>query len=50
MDKNYCYGFLYLGNAMKDSGWQKKFIQRAQETVPESMLVKRAVSHLIDLN
>jgi hypothetical protein len=50
MDKNYCYGFLYLGNAVDHNEWKKKFFQRAQETVPESVLVKRTVSPVIDLN
>jgi hypothetical protein len=49
-DKNYCYGFIYLGNETKDDDWKKKFFKRAQKTLPDSVYVKKTVSPVIDMN
>ncbi len=40
IDKNYCYGFIYLGNETEDTDWKKKFFQRAKETLPEIAYLK----------
>jgi hypothetical protein len=49
-NKNYCYGFIYLGNETKDDDWKKKFFKRAEKTLPDSVYVKKTVSPVIDMN
>jgi hypothetical protein len=49
-DKNYCYGFIYLAMEIKDNEWQKKFFNRAENTLPDSMYLKKTVSPVIEKN
>jgi hypothetical protein len=48
-DKNYCYGFIYLGNVIEDKKWQKQFYDKAQESLPDSDYVKNIVTSPPDL-
>ena len=49
-DKNYCYGFMYLGNVIEDKKWQKKFFDKALLTLPDSEYVKRIAASIPDIN
>jgi len=51
-DRYYCYGFVYLSEGMgpDEAQWKEKFLNRAGETLPDSLRVKQAVLQTSDIS